>query len=209
MPLSTVHQQSHVTGLDRYPALYAGVRSVAAALFAAAPLRLLVVGCSTGQEPLTLAQHYFTSASHRIHAADLASDVLELAETHHAHPRIRYFNIACIPADCRTFYQIVFANSVFCRWPDSRGVDSIAEIYPFAAFEAALVEIDQSLVAGGLLALYNANYRFTDALLAERYVSMLLPGMVESGFVTKFDPDGMRSVDQSYPYALFLKVADS
>ena len=104
----------------------------------------------------------------------------------------------------------MFANSIFCRWPASRGVATIAELYPFAAFEAALSEIDQQLETGGLLALYNANYRFGDTALAGRYVPLKLSGAGRIGLC-----DQIRSrwpgeqLDQAYPDALFLKLADA
>lgn len=105
--------------------------------------------------------------------------------------------------------RYVFVNSIFCRWHVSRGAATIAELYRFAAFEAALAEIDQQLATGGLLALYNANCRFGDIALAGLYVPLKLQGLDESGFVTKFDPDGQLSGDHAYPYALFLKLADA
>ena len=207
--LRDVHQLSHVTALDRYPALYAGAAAVAEALHGHQTLQILVLGCSTGEEPFTLAQRYFTRASHRLDAADIAAAAVETAVQQHAHPRIRYFRVGEPGVAGQHCYQLVFANSIFCRWPASRGATTIAELYPFAAFEAALAEIDQQLATGGLLALYNANYRLGDTVLAGRYVPLKLQGLDESGFVTKFDPDGQLSCDQAYPYALFLKLADA
>jgi len=207
--LSVRHQGSHVTELDRYPALYAGAAAVAEALHGHQPIHILVLGCSTGEEPFTLAQRYFTGASHRLDATDIAAAALETAMQQRAHPRVRYFRVGEPDVAGQHCYQLVFANSIFCRWPASRGVATIAEIYPFAAFEAALSEIDQQLATGGLLALYNANYRLGDTTLAHCYVPLKLPGLEESGFVTKFDPDGQVSADQAYPYALFLKLADA
>lgn len=209
MALREVHQLSHVTALDRYPALYAGAAAVVEALYGPQPIRILVLGCSTGQEPLTLAKCYFTRASHRLDAVDIAAAAIETARQHHSHPRVRYVCGGDPGITGQYCYQLVFANSVFCRWPASRGAASIAELYPFAVFEAALAEIDQQLVTGGLLALYNANYRFADTALASRYIPLRLPGLDESGFVTKFDQDGSLSLSQDYPYALFLKVADA
>ena len=209
MALKQTHQESNVTQLDRYPQLYAGARSVADAVFGNTPLHLLVLGCSTGEEPFTLAQRYFTKASHRLYAGDIAQAALDTATSHYSHPRIRYFNTSDPPDSCQICFQLVFANSMLCRWPASRDVASIATIYPFTTFEAALAEIDQRLAAGGLLAVYNANYRLSDTAFAARYLALRLPGLDESGFVTKFDPDGRVSSSQFYPYSLFLKVADA
>ena len=206
--LDSLHQESHVTGLNRYPLLYSGALAVANALYGSSHVSILVLGCSTGEEPYTLATQYFARASHRIHATDICASVVDIASTRYPHPRISYSSVGAPRIPWQSACNIVFANSVFCRWPASRGVESIAEFYPFSVFETALAEIDQQLVMGGLLALYNANYRLSDTSLAHRYVPLRLPGLEESGFVTKFDPDGQVSADQAYPYALFLKVAD-
>lgn len=96
--------------------------------------------------------------------------------------------------------------SVLCRHPDTKDRHNIVDLYPFELFEGALRTLDALLAVGGYLFIYNANYRFLDAACAARYRAIAVPGVIESGFVTLFEPDGTRAPNQSPQPVAFQKL---
>ncbi len=68
--MNVPEQAANNTRYDRYPEIFRTARLAAGPQ----PLRILSFGCSTGEEPRTLAEKYF--ATSQILGVDVAPDVL-------------------------------------------------------------------------------------------------------------------------------------
>lgn len=205
--LPGVHQLSHATATDRYPGLFGAVADLARPQ-AAAPRRILSFGCSSGEECATLAR-YFPDAE--IVGADISPRVLRAARRTWRHlERVRFVSTADLFAADETF-DLIFAMSVLCRHRDTQHATRSDDIYPFAQFEATVGELARRVRADGMLVIFNANYRFEDTALADRFE----PVAVECGTddrlmnvrVRLFAPDGLVLPDQSRAHVVFRRAA--
>ncbi len=186
----TAHQVqlSNRTRANRYPHVFEPVARMAAAL-QRPQLRVLSFGCSTGEEPSILATHYLPGAE--ILGVDIAPDAL-------AEARARCAALAGVtiaestPETLRSRgpFDLIFAMSVLCRWPTSRRMASIGELFPFARFTEQATLLDEVLAPGGLLVIYNANYSFLQTPVAANYDVVVSPQIDTAGFVKRFLPDG-------------------
>lgn len=195
-------QTLNSTKYDRYPGTFA---DVARRFVGQESVRALSFGCSSGEECVSLADLYFKGEADRIVGVDVNAEAIAKAHRDHAHERVTYYL-----ADDKRFadeapFDAIFAMSVLCLWPDTKDVANIASLFPFKDFVDVCAMLDKRLKVGGILVLYNTNYRFTDTPLGRRYEAFEDPSG-RSGFVRKFKPDGSRLSRPPYPYTIFRKV---
>jgi hypothetical protein len=181
-------QISHSTKPDRYPRVF----QICAELVRNAgfvPPKVLSYGCSTGEEAYTLATKYFPDGE--IVGLDVSAEAIERArETYPNLPRVR-FDISDENAlKSAQQFSIVFAMSVLCRWPESRSLENIKDIFPFSLFERQVQLLDNVVQDGGFLVIYNASYGFLQTKIASKYDLVLHPAIKDSGFVKRFQKDG-------------------
>lgn len=171
-------QPSPFTRFDRHPALFAFVRE---RLAERSEPHLLSYGCSTGEEPITLAR-YFPQA--RIDAVDINPRSLAIARRRAARagcPGIA-FQLSGEPPSGPACYDAVFCLSVLRHGDlDAHRPASSAALFPFARFEEVVAGLDRRLKPGGLLVIWGSNYRLTDSALAHRYRSLAVPGIRPQG----------------------------
>jgi hypothetical protein len=91
--------------------------------------------------------------------------------------------------------------SVFCRWTDTENLDDCSSVYSFENFESGLRDVINIIEPGGLLVVYNSNFRVHDSKCFERLEHIDITH--ESGFVKKFGPDNKALVDQGYEACIF------
>lgn len=164
-------QPSPETRADRHPALFAFVRD---ALAEAERPRLLSFGCSTGEEPLTLAG-YLPRAE--IDALDINASSLAQARKRPGAERVRFAESGD-PLALGGDYDAVFCLSVLRHGDlDRLRPADCSAIMPFARAAAVLERIDLALKPGGLLVLWAANFRLEDSPLAARYTALEVPGV--------------------------------
>jgi SAM-dependent methyltransferase len=196
-------QVSNVTRGNRYPQVFAAAKLMieAAGLHRG---RVLSYGCSTGEEPATLASQYLPEAE--VVGLDVSPEALDTAKRMLAQePRITLDLSTPETLAAHGPYAAIFAMSVLCRWPTSRRMDNIAGLFPFVDFTAQVAALDQVLQPGGLLVIYNANYEFLQSPAAARYDVVLSPRVRTSGFVKKFQPDGSAAAITGVTACLFRK----
>lgn len=165
-------QFSHATAMNRYPDEYSAVQKYfeSFATKKAMKFSLLSFGSSTGEEAITLATMYFNDTKFNLFGVDLDQESIDKAKASVASQdpkldsgKVTFFNGKDV--DIREYgpYDAIFANSVLC-YHGTRGVSpkSIVDKYPFADFEASLGYLDASLNVGGVLAIVNTNYHFSD-----------------------------------------------
>lgn len=197
-------QRSHATRLDRHPALFACVKDVAVACRLDRPT-ILSFGCSTGEEAHTLATKYFPDAA--VIGVDVVSDVVATAMSRYGgNPNIRFAHADELSLAPQTF-DIVFAMSVLCRWPITRRMDDIAELYPFAAFEEHVAHLDTLLKPGGVMVIYNANYSFLLAGASLDYDLIVDPRVARPPMVKRFRRNGRSYPGASGTDCIYLKRA--
>jgi len=197
-----MHQTQTDTEVDRYPEIFAFVAEFAQKMNG--PPRLLSFGCSTGEECITLRNYVPRS---RIVGVDVRRSILTKARQRARASGARDvdFFLESDERWQRQPYDVVFAMSVLCRWPATKDVGTSDSIYSFPTFDRAVRRLGQLVTPGGLLVLYNANYRFTDTDTSAGFTALEIPGASDSGFVTKFSTDGMLLEDQSYPFSVFQR----
>jgi SAM-dependent methyltransferase len=179
-------QVSNTTRPDRYPAVFSAVAQAAGGM---QQPRILSYGCSTGEEPYTLATKYFQTA--QIVGLDVSAEALAAARERNAdQTRVTIAESTRETLSALGPYDIIFAMSVLCRWPTTRRMDNIAELFPFARFVDQVATLDAVLRPGGLLVIYNANYEFLHTPVAADYDLVLSPRIRTAGQVKKFRPDG-------------------
>ena len=198
----SMHQTETDTAVDRYPEIFAFVAEFAKKRKGRP--RVLSFGCSTGEECITLRRYVpgavivgvdvrrslLKKARQRANVSDM-SDVSFFLESDQRWQQQRY--------------DVVFAMSVLCRWPATKDVGTSDTIYPFRTFDRAVERLGQVVNPGGLLVIYNANYRFTDTDTSAGFTALQVPGVSDSGFVAKFSTDGALLDDQSYPDIVFQR----
>ena len=175
-------QVSNVTRMDRYPAIF----SVAKAAAGPDPERILSYGCSTGEEPLTLAQNYFPGS--QILGVDVSDEALARAQI----ITEGVANVRIARSGRQTIaeagpYDIIFAMSVLCRNPlpkDHR------DVFPFVRFEHLVAGLMDCLKTGGLLVIANANYTLTQSRLIRFFDLVADSSMRDQGQVWRLASDG-------------------
>lgn len=181
------HQLTSTTEMNRYPELFSAVKE----LVASSHPRVLSYGCSTGEECATLEEYLNPSL---LVGADINEENLKIARHRFSSPRLHFIPSTVSDLAAHAPYDIVFCLSVLCRWEDTRDVEDCSSIYPFEKFSMAIAQLDSFLTPGGLLVIYNSNFRFedTETYVRSAYKPVPTPAVPDSGFVHKFDRQNRR-----------------
>jgi SAM-dependent methyltransferase len=161
------------TCFDRHPTLFGYARDQLGALDKP---RILSFGCSTGEEPLSLAL-YLPSA--QINAVDINPHSIAIARKLIGRQGTANIDIelAATPPDHPEYYDAVFCLSVLRHGDlDANRPLDCSRVLPFARFAQTVGMLDRVLRPGGLLFIWGSNFRFSDLLIAESYEVMSVPG---------------------------------
>ena len=203
------NQLSNATSYDRYPEIFREVSTIISDhksdhhnisdhksdQIKESP-NILSFGCSRGLECKVLSDKYFPES--KIIGLDISEDVINNNIKNNKHSNIQYFSDIKLLKE--TKFDLIFAMSVLCRWPESHGE------YTFETFTTTLEIIDSLLDINGYLCIYNSKYLFTDSEISTKY-KIIETKHQETGFVYKYRKDGTKIKD--YPYFLFQKVGIS
>jgi 2-polyprenyl-3-methyl-5-hydroxy-6-metoxy-1,4-benzoquinol methylase len=196
-------QVSTYTEPNRYPEVFSLAAALTEPLATERARRVLSYGCSIGEEPFVLANTYFPDAD--ILAVDLDEALLAEARAHRSvGDRIRYALSTHATLSAHAPFDVIFAMSVLCRWPDTEHMHDISALLPFESFVHQVEALDALLQPNGLLVIYNANYSLLDTPLADRYEVVLHPSITTCGFVRRFSPTGHRAPEGARD-CLFIK----
>ncbi|GJM28471.1 MAG: hypothetical protein DHS20C17_11060 [Cyclobacteriaceae bacterium] len=196
------HQLTSVTKIDRYPGIFNAVKDCYP-LNQRGPKKILSFGCSTGEECATL-RNYFPGCE--IVGADINRKNLKKCREKFDDDYLSFIYSDPDLIRKESPYDIIFCLSVLCRWEETELVNNCEDIYPFSRFEQQLNLLDQVLSPGGLLVIYNSNFRFSDSKLYRNYRVMNSCFIEESGFVHKFDLKNNK-IHEPYVECIFKKSA--
>lgn len=160
------------TSEDRHPTLFAFAHQQLEGKGA----RVLSFGCSTGEEPCSIAQ-YLPDAV--IDAIDINPRSIAIAQRRAAKLGLANINFAVSgqPPQDQSQYDAVFCLSVLRDGRlDADLPKSCAAIFPFTKYEAAVSALDHVLRPGGLLFIWGSNFHFSDSSVAARYRPIEVPG---------------------------------
>lgn len=185
-------QNSNATEYNRYPNHYALISSLHESFRDVSKTsKILVYGCSRGEEPVCLAEKYFTQPSSIIDAVDISEKALENAKKFNRHERVHY--ILTKDFEPLDKYDVIFVNSVLCSNPP-QNLYNISSEYPFELFENTLEEIVDMLKVGGILMIYNSNYRIEHTTVASRFCIVTSFRALDSGFAPVYPPKGAKNM---------------
>lgn len=183
-----LNQKSHTTSYNRYPEIFKEIQEIIPS-----PKQILSFGCSTGEECITLHRLYFPKT--KIIGLDISEEVIKSNIKKNKYKNIEYHSkIDKISKKS----DIIFVNSVLCRWPESEGE------YSFETFKNTLKLINNLLNKDGYLCIYNSKYLFTETNLFCKKYEIVETNHKETGFVTKYHKDN-KKIKNEYPYYLFKK----
>ena len=171
-------QDSHVTGMNRYPDEYLSVKTFIDSQWERwkTGTRILSFGSSTGEKAISLASLYFHGNKYQnvtFYGVDLDEKSVEVArkkvvQMTARESKIVFFNGKGTNIDVHGPYDVIFANNVLC-FHGPFPIETVVARLPFNDFQKMLTTLDASLKEGGLLAMVNMNYYFEDTELSKRY----------------------------------------
>lgn len=197
----TIHQFKNSTSYNRYPNIFSETKQYF--LKNNSKIKILSYGCSTGEECFSL-REYFPEAV--IVGLDIDVKNLEICKSKNQDSNIIFLESTTKNIEHNGPYDIIFCMSVLCRWPDSKELMDISNLYSFKKFEKALISLDFNLKLNGVLVLYNCNFLFSDTKIYNKYKALASPMITESGFVQKFDKNNFKIENSTFSECIFIKV---
>lgn len=185
---SQQHQLTSTTSSDRYPELFSEAARTSQQ-HDSGTIAILSYGCSTGEECFSL-KKYFKDA--RITGVDINRQNLKRAIQKNTYPEIQFLYSTPENIRAKGKYNLILCLSVLCRWEDTKFLSNCEKMYPFSKFEATVSMLTEQLLPGGLLVLYNSNFRFEDTDSFKSFEIVSTPTIKDSGFVYKFDRSNNR-----------------
>jgi hypothetical protein len=182
------------TDFNRYPGVFKTVQAAMRAQHGiglnGSRLRILSFGCSEGHEMQSI-RCYFPHAM--IYGCDVNKEVLRRARKATATDRFAhvFFSEASSIVENGP-YDLIFAMSVFCQYPESKKVDNINALFPFALFRELAGVLCRNLNPGGIFCLMNSSYLFRDLDAGAGFVTVHSALQGGNGFIDKFARDGSR-----------------
>lgn len=170
-------QTFHNTGVNRYPEIFDFVQSALPS-----PERVLSFGCSSGEELLTLKSRFPEA---QLFGTELSTEMLQRAVS-----LVPSARIAHSLDEFSGQFDLIFAMSVLCRWPEPHPQGPL----PYSDFEDAVHGLAGRVRAGGYLVIANASYN-ANPVLEELSFSPAHEDL-PTGFVTMRERDGSVSVEK-------------
>jgi hypothetical protein len=183
------------TSNNRYPGIFRTVQGRIAQKFGAdlgaSRLKILSFGCSDGSEILSL-RSYFPEAL--IFGCDVNEGALRSASEALFMDEALLFRSSPEEILRHGPFDVVFAMSVLCRFPDSMKHDlvDLTPVYSHESFRRGVQLLSETLRDDGILCLYNTNYSFSQLDLAKGFRVVSSPLIASNGFVDHFDENGGR-----------------
>ena len=196
-----IHQLSNYTQYDRYPDLFKLCQDL---LNGKSELSLLSFGCSYGDEVFTL-RRYFPRA--RICGVDINRHNIYLANQKNDDADIFFSSQVDDAIESKGPYDAIFALSVLQR-TENRTKDLIdsSKSYPFEKFDATVTQLDWHLKPGGLLVIDNADYRFSDTQIIDRYTPYeAAVKFIQDRFL--YDRNNRRLCERSAVHRIYIKAS--
>lgn len=186
-------QKKTSTAPNRYPGIFrtvqSHIRETHGPDLLGRHLKVLSFGCSMGMEVFSV-RAYFPDS--QIFACDRDPAALKIASKSLKNDPCHLFLSTPESISENGPYDLIFAMSVFCQYPDSKKTDQLTSIYPFSLFEKLAGNLDENLKPGGMFCLINSNYLFRDLGCSDNYSPMRSPLIAGNGFIDKFAKNGDR-----------------
>lgn len=196
-------QPSNRTAVDRYPRTF---RFVQSALGADNAVKILSVGCSTGEEVFSL-RGYFPRATIKgidINARNIAACRKSLRRVGDA--GISFETAGSTAGEPAGTYDAIFCMAMLRHGALARpGVTRCDHLIKFEDFAAAIRDFSRCLKPGGLLAIRASNFRLADAPAAADFESVLRSEVKHPERVPIFGTDNRLLSGVTYPDTVFRK----
>ena len=178
-------QVSSRTSENRYPEVFDFVTAWLES--SEPPRRILSFGCSTGQECCALADR---NGSAQIVGLDTQKGLLRKARRENSRGQVEYVRAGSQRARSLGEFDVVLAMSVLCLWPETEFSET-SDMWPFTRFEASLGEVISLARVGGLVVVYNANYRPLDTKWRTKLVEFGPTELAGGQYVKLFGPGNL------------------
>jgi ubiquinone/menaquinone biosynthesis C-methylase UbiE len=196
-------QPSNYTSMDRYPRIFAFVRS---ALADCSEPRILSFGCSTGEEVFTL-RNYFPTAHIKgvdVNPGNIATCRKRLATADDGRIHFAVANSTGLEADAS--YDAIFCMAVFQHGALHRkGLTNCEHLIRFDAFAERLADMARCLKPSGLLVVRQSNFRLCDtpaSILFEPIFGLPVPYRWR---IPLYGPDNALIACEQYSETVFRK----
>jgi hypothetical protein len=181
------HQLKNSTSYNRYPEIFSFAQKTIKKNNS--EIKILSFGCSTGEECFSL-HDYFPNA--RIVGVDINTKNLRQCDKKNIHKEIIFLLSNENNITSNGPYDIIFAMSVLCSWPATKGLKNINKIYPFHKYENITTMLSDNLSAEGLLVIFNSNYLFEETTVGCEYERIVIHIEKDKEIVHKYKKDGAR-----------------
>jgi hypothetical protein len=148
--------------------------------------KVLSFGCSTGEELVGI--RAILPKAH-IYGCDISEPAVQLATPLASNLSCKLFISTSEAVTAHGPYDIIFAMSCLCLCPAGANPDGTAKLRP-DVYQMLLSGLVDNLSPGGLLIIYNSQYRVHDFIPA--HLLQPLPSLHtgDNGFVPRFQKDG-------------------
>jgi SAM-dependent methyltransferase len=203
-PPKGLYQPYGTTSNDRYPEIFKYVREHVGD---GADVRILSVGCSTGEEVFSLRRYFSQATIIGLDINPLNIAICRFRLLNSGHERIIFSVASSTVAQANDYYDAIFAMAVFrhgdlnCSPPPPKCDHRIR----FADFEKSVTDMARILKPGGLLIIQHAMFRFDDTLVAARFRTTLSLRTDETAPV--YGSDDCRMDEADFSGVVFRRIS--
>lgn len=200
-------QLSTATEYNRHKRIYSTLGRICTALAKTYSPRLLVFGCSTGEEVASMRDLYFPHSE--IVGVEINDNASAIARQRFSgDPLTSIIASSGFVGKYSNYFDIAICSSVLCLWPQTQGMKNISKAFPFDLVDQVVGSLSESLRPGSLLSIINSNYHVEECqrLKADFCGLDFFQGPLDRDTVEKFAIDGTTLGSTQAMHHIFLKI---